>query len=153
MALAPQNMPVQTPNFTGGGSPSQMQQQAPQMASNGKPAKPTVHGLVDAGEIDTRIAQLPREAQQYFAKAVMAYPELPTIFGIAVGPEAHDYVVAVQQALKQAADAQQQNSPDQGGPSADPMAGQNPQADAGAPAPDAAGGQPPAMATPTPPQA
>lgn len=129
MPLAPQGpMPAQTPNFA-------PQQQAPMQ--QGKPQKPTVHGLVSAQEIDDRISSMPREAQQAIIKAAAVMPDLPTIMGIAIGPEAHDYFAQVAQAVQQ----HQQNS--QGEAPAD--AGQNPQAPAPA---DTAGGQPPAMATP-----
>ena len=142
MAFAPTQMPTQTPNFTGGGAPAPQMQQAP----SGKAAKPVIHGLVDAGEIDGRLAQLPREAQQYIIKAVEAYPELPTIFGIAIGPEAHDYFSQVAQAVKQRAEQEAQNSPQD--VTAGTPAGQNPPA----PTPEGgtAGGQPPAMATDAP---
>lgn len=136
MPLAPQGlMPAQTPNF------APQQQQAPMQ--QGKPQKPVVHGLVSGQDIDDRISTMPREAQQAIIKAAATMPDLPTIFGIAIGPEAHDYFAQVAQAVQQ----HQQNSQAPGTPDAS----QNPQAApaAGASAPDAsAGGQPPAMATP-----
>ena len=98
--LAPQGgIPTQTPNFTGGG---QQAPQTQQMQQSGKPAKPVVHGLVNADEIDTRLAQMPREAQQMFLKGATEFGmDLATLFGIAIGPEAHDYVAAVVQAIQQ----------------------------------------------------
>lgn len=143
MALGPSNLPPQTPQFAAGA------QQAP-MQAQGKPQKPVTHGLVSGDEIDQRLAQMPREAQQGLLKAVAAIPDLPTIFGIAIGPEAHDYFQAIAEAIKQHQQSQQ-NSPAQGGPSAPTDAGQNPSAPA--PQGDPSGGQPPAMATQTPPQA
>lgn len=136
--LAPQGSQAapQLPQGFGGGQAQQMQ--AP-MQQGGKPAKPVLHGLVTAQEIDERLSSMPRAAQDYVKKAIAALgPDLPQLMGVIIGPEAHDYFELALNAMKQ---AQQQNS--QGAAPAD--ASQNPQA----PAPDAAaGGQPPAMATP-----
>jgi hypothetical protein len=63
---------------------------------------------------------MPRQAQQQFLQAVASIPNLPDIFGTAVGPEAHDYIAAVQQAIKQQSQDSQQGAsaaaPDQNPP-------------------------------------
>lgn len=129
--LAPANTAPQTPNFvaSAGGNTPQPQPQA----SQGKPEKPVTHGLVSGQDIDDRLSTMPRSAQQMFLQACATIKTLPDIFGTAIGPEAHDYIAAVQQAL-----AQQQNST-QG---ASAPAGQNPPA-----APQGPSGGTPAMAT------
>lgn len=98
---APAQASPAMPNFQAGN-----QAQAAATAQAGaKPAKPVVHGLVTGEEIDERIATLPRSAQQTFVQAVSQIPNLADIFGIVIGPEAHDYIAQVADAI------QQKNSP------------------------------------------
>jgi hypothetical protein len=135
--LAPQGtqQAPQLPQFVGRGAAP-----APMQAPQGKPAKPVVHGLLSADDIDGRLSTMPPAAQNYVKKAIATLgPDLPTLMGIIIGPEAHDYFELALQTMQQA--SQQQNS--QAAP-ADAGAAQNPQA----PAPDAAAGGQPAMATP-----
>ena len=134
--LNPQGQGQGSPQLPQFGAP---QAQAPQQG--GKAAKPVLRGLVTAEEIDERLSSMPRQAQQYVQKAIATLGEdLPTLMGVIIGPEAHDYFEFALQALQQS----QQGQPNSQAASANAAPAQNPQA----PAPEAAAGGQPAMATP-----